>query len=236
MKNCSRCNQYLTLTEFTKHKGMTDGLKTICKSCTKILITTYRLENKDKIKKTKSTYDKNHLAEARARKRRYAVENKEHIKEITHIYQEKNKERIKIRQREYVAKNKDRVAFVKKEYELKHRDEIIAKRKIYYNANIDKMREKDRRYGQQNPDKINAKTGKRRAAKLQRTPPWLTKEHFKQIRAFYKEASRLTKETGIRYSVDHQVPLQGKTVSGLHVPWNLQVIPFSENSSKNNKF
>lgn len=82
---------------------------------------------------------------------------------------------------------------------------------------------------------INAYNARKRAKILQRTPPWLTQEHLRQIRSRYAEARNLTRSGNVAYEVDHIVPLCGKSVSGLHVPWNLRVIPWHENRRKNNK-
>lgn len=81
----------------------------------------------------------------------------------------------------------------------------------------------------------NAVGARYRADKRNAALPWLSAEQRKQILSAYDEAVALTKSTSIRHEVDHIVPLRGKAVSGLHVPWNLQVIPMRENRSKGNR-
>jgi 5-methylcytosine-specific restriction endonuclease McrA len=78
-----------------------------------------------------------------------------------------------------------------------------------------------------------AEGAKRRAKKLNAMPAWADPG---KIRAIYAEARRFTKETGIRHEVDHIHPLQGRTVSGLHVETNLQVITAGKNRRKSNRF
>lgn len=80
---------------------------------------------------------------------------------------------------------------------------------------------------------VSFHASKRRAAKIQRTPPWADLD---AMRAVYDEAARLSRESGILHNVDHIVPLQGKTVSGLHVANNLQILTASENSRKRNRY
>lgn len=81
-----------------------------------------------------------------------------------------------------------------------------------------------------NPGKAANQRAYRRAAEYNATPKWLSEKQKSEILHFYVEAWQLGLE------VDHIVPLRGKTVCGLHVPWNLQLLDRSANAKKNNKF
>lgn len=65
------------------------------------------------------------------------------------------------------------------------------------------------------------------------TPAWASKARILEI---YEERDRLNLTTGIRHEVDHELPLQGLNVCGLHCEFNLRVIETRENRKKSNKF
>lgn len=107
---------------------------------------------------------------------------------------------------------------------------------LWAKLNPEKRKLKDRRWAKNNLAKANAKKALRRSRKLQRTPPWLNDNQKEEIRNLYKQSQLLSKSTGMAHHVDHIVPLKGETVSGLHVPWNLQILTEKENLQKRNKF
>lgn len=98
----------------------------------------------------------------------------------------------------------------------------------YYCANKALIRQKAQIYSKLYPENNRASTARYNAAKLNAYPAWLNLEQIQLIKDIYKN-----KPEG--YHVDHIVPLRGKEVSGLHVPWNLQYLPAIENIKKSNK-
>jgi len=80
----------------------------------------------------------------------------------------------------------------------------------------------------ENPDRAKANRARHRAAKLRAAPAWADRD---EIAAIYKASIAL----GPDFHVDHIIPLQGRTVCGLHCEANLQIIPASVNISKHNR-
>lgn len=110
------------------------------------------------------------------------------------------------------------------------RDVVLATQRKYYELNKEKKIADVGRYQKENNGRVNAKNMKRYASKLRATPPWLTKDHSLEMQEFYIRAV----ESGMH--VDHIIPLQGKNVCGLHVPWNLQLLDPVENLRKGNSY
>jgi hypothetical protein len=121
-----------------------------------------------------------------------------------------------------------------------HKDPANADRKRVYAREVvaksEAFKRAQQRYRELHPGVQQACVMRRRAAKLHRTPAWLTKDDLVLMRDIYRFAAVLTDASGIPYEVDHEIPLQGEVVSGFHVPANLRIVTRRENRSKSNRF
>ena len=156
----------------------------------------------------------------------------------------KNPEERKAYFAAYRAANKERVMAYKKAYLDRHPERRAAsvaasnanpktreRKTAYRERSRDALRAAGRAYCKNNRDQANAGQARYRAAKLRATPSWADQA---AIKAVYTEAKRLS-ESGIPHHVDHIYPLVSDWVCGLHVEWNLQVIPAQENRKKGNR-
>jgi hypothetical protein len=95
--------------------------------------------------------------------------------------------------------------------------------KRWVERNPEQAKKTDQKY--QDSGGKNADRMKRIASQLERTVSWTNQD---EIKTFYAGRPK-------GHHVDHFYPLQGETVSGLHVLENLQYLTASENASKRNR-
>jgi hypothetical protein len=216
-KVCKGCAEIKVLSMFYKHKDMSDGRYNFCKICQKEKNKIYRALNPDSRK----------AEHARLREKKgfmtmaeYTAKRNENPKSRADVLRDSNK------------KHKDKISAYRKQYELVNKERIKAKRI----ANIEMRRETKRLWVKNNLGFVLATNATRRAAKLRRTPAWLTEFDKLKIKCLYQLAAMRNRESGQKWHVDHIIPLQGELVSGLHVPSNLRVILATENLSKNRHY
>lgn len=137
---------------------------------------------------------------------------------------------------EYRDKNRDRINNTHKEWSDRNRESERKRLLEYSRLNKESYAHRNAQWRKDNPDLNCAKSAAYRARKLNQCPKWLSDSDVSRLKSIYKLCKNITKKTGILHHVDHIVPLKGEMVCGLHVPWNLQVIPASQNLSKSNSF
>lgn len=162
----------------------------------------------------------------------YRLNNLETIQATKKKYREKNKDKIAESYAQYYLNNKDKLLAYQANYNKANPKVVAALKDKWRLLNKDKVAASQARYNKANPHKANAIAARYRAAKILATPEW---SDLKQISIVYEYASLCSKVLKQDFHVDHIVPLRGKTVSGLHVPANLQVLDALANISKSNR-
>ena len=216
-KICKGCSQVKPLSFFHKHKKMSDGHLNFCKICHYEKVKANRLANPEL---RKAEYTRLRDKQGFMTRSEYTAKRNENPK---------GKKTIN---REWAQRNKIAQAAYRKQYEVVNKERIQARRA----KNIEMQRETKRLWVKNNLGLVLASSANRRAAKLQRTPIWLSDFDKIKIKCLYQLAAMRSRESGQTWHVDHIIPLQGEFVSGLHVPNNLQVIPAIENMRKSNHY
>ena len=171
--------------------------------------------------------------------RRWKQNNKEKAAATQRAWRAANPERVEALRQKWEQANPEWTKDYMRRYKQKNQEKINSSNRAAYQANPEQYREAWRRKRAANPDRYKAtdlaRVRRRPLAEIQRTPAWLTAADYARVAAVYTEAARLTRETGIIHHVDHELPLRGRRVSGLHVPENLRPLPAVENLRKGNK-
>lgn len=161
-------------------------------------------------------------------------------------WRDKNSEHVRAYRRKYRASNLGRIRETERESARKHavkknktsfnwyhdnREYALEKARQYRLENAEQLRTYKKEWCPKNKGLVNACVTGRKKKIRQATPDWLTREHHRQITEFYILSAASPEPT----HVDHVIPIDGKKVCGLHVPWNLQILPALENLRKRSK-
>jgi hypothetical protein len=234
------CAEVKPLSDFHKQSKAKDGVKSKCKVCTLADAKEYYSKNKSECQaRSKAWKESNKLHVAEYRKK-YVEENEDYIKSYRKEDYQKNKDRYSTKAKVYYEKNREHLISYSKEYYLKNKDHVSEYNKSYYEATkhdrVEDNRKRARDWYHNNRARAISRNRERELKQKSATPKWLSEGHKKQIHAIYEHAKDCSVVSGEVYEVDHIIPLQGKNISGLHVPWNLQVLPMDVNRAKSNKY
>lgn len=156
----------------------------------------------------------------------------EQIKEYKRQHYLANRQKYIDRAAKWKKDNPDKVVESGRRRYVKNRKAILERTNAYYHANPESAKARQREWNNRNKDRTCSYVSARRRRIREQCPSW---QDPMDMRSFYLEARKLSKQTGIPHHVDHIHPLKGANFSGLHVPWNLQVIPAEDNLAKSNK-
>lgn len=222
MKSCSKCNSTKPESEFYPKGKRADGsvrYMAECKMC-------YSARSAQDYEKRK--------VEVLKRQAKYRQAKKDSIAAYMRDYYQANREQICAKSKAYQSQPHRKVADKARRDAIyaQKRETILARQGAYNAQRREEQQEKARQRYAANPVYFVAKGGERRARRVKATPKWVS---LKECQTFYEQAKELSEQTGVKYVVDHIVPLKGRGVSGLHVPWNLRVITQAENLRKSNR-
>lgn len=150
-------------------------------------------------------------------------------------YSAAHREETTARARAWYAKNKQRAKASVAVWASNNVEKVRSIKTGHYKRNAIEIKARSAEWGRAHPEYMNYRTALQRARRLQATPVWANDFFIREIYDLCRRRNEL-KSCGVRWHVDHIVPLKSPIVCGLHVENNLRVIPAAENIAKSNKF
>lgn len=132
----------------------------------------------------------------------------------------------------YAKSHKLEIAVSLAKWVDRNREKINAQSRVKRLRNLEKSKAAFRNWAKRNHHATAAQAAYRRAFVKNATPAWVDRAVIKEI---YLASSHISDISGIPHEVDHIYPLIHDKFSGLHVPWNLQILTASANRSKGNR-
>ena len=156
------------------------------------------------------------------------------VNEKAKIRRLKNLEKTRKRERDNYHKNIDSKRQSTRNSRLKNIEKRRSYDRLRYQNQDRKEWQKQQatKWSKENKGKRNFITSARRSWIKIATPKWLTDDMKVEIRNFYIRSKNLDGA----YHVDHIYPLRAQNSCGLHVPWNLQILPALDNIRKGNRY
>jgi hypothetical protein len=158
-----------------------------------------------------------------------------HITSGKRYWAHKCKECVKPEARErkkaWYAKDPERARNDSRRWYENNREAAMAAASEYKALNAEWWKEYHRTWRAKNTHKILHWVRQYQSAKLRAMPAWANRA---AILAVYEKADEMRK-AGVPCEVDHVVPLRSKLVCGLHVEFNLAIVPPAENNLKGNR-
>lgn len=236
MKTCSRCSRVQPLDAFTKDRKRRDGLNVYCRKCTRAAVADYAARHPESESERGKRWYAENKERAAKKNRQWFLANPGKAAEYSAKWRQADLDHARQLQRDWYQRNRAAQLADDKRRRAENIDYFLERERASYARNRDARLKRSAAWRQKNKPLVAFYAAQRRAAILERTPPWLTPEHYKEMETFFWYSALLQEATGKAHHVDHEVPLRGKKVSGLNVPWNLQVISKPENLKKSNRY
>lgn len=178
----------------------------------------------------------------------WAAKNADRVRASREKWKKNNPEKHIKAQADYVSKNKEKITEAKAKYRNNNKEKIAISSKLYRENNMDKCRAREilyheshrqegrvrsAKWAKENKERTTFLARKHQAARINSVPKWANEFFMDEA---YRLSALRTKITGIKWEVDHIVPLQSKLVCGLHCEHNIQVIPSLLNKRKSNVY